>query len=240
MKLWKFVLLLVLLGGGAVIVAQEVRYRDQVREAREHADSLDQLVEVLDGTLEQLEAADASLAAARASRDSSEAVASVTIRDLEASLRDRRAQTDTLEARVRDLVAEEDRPVFDSLTASRAAEVDDLEAQLDVVTGELEEEHALRVQVDSTLAAARESLEACQCALEQAGITVDAFEEVTDGRGWASRAWDSVTSPRAIVTIGVVGLAAYGTWQLLNDDAAPAEKHRAEYGLAVDVPVPWR
>lgn len=216
LKLWHIILVLVLLGAGGLIIAQEVRYRDQVRDALEQADSMDVLVERFDATQQALEVADAALEVERRTREVSQAAADSTIRDLDEALEGQRRETDRLEDRVRDLVGDSGQPAVDSLRASHGAEVADLERQKEVLAGELVEETRLRVQVDSVLFATRAALDECQCALEQAQTAVDAFRDVTDGRGWASRAWDSVTSPRGLVTIGVVGLAVYGLVQLVD------------------------
>lgn len=242
MKLWHVVLLIIVLGGGATIIAQEVRYRDQLEAAHAQADTLEQMQLALDSTLERLTQAEVGLEAERSQRDSAQAVAEATIEDLELGLRGQREQTQLLEAALRERVPIEDQGAVDSLAASHDAEVGNLEATLGVVTGELRDERALRIRTDSVLAATRTALDECLCTLETAQATVDAFTEVTDGRGWASRAWDSVTSPRGLLTIGVVGLAAYGAWQILSPGEDPAEPYYREQPtrLSVDVQLPWR
>lgn len=241
MKLWHVIALMVLLGFGGVIVAQEVRYRGQLADAREQADSLDRMATRLGVTMGQLEVARGSLEVERQEREVSAGAAAQTIQALEDGLEESQAETERLEERMAQLVDPEAQPVLDSLNASHANDVDVLEAQVGVLEGELAEETRLRVHVDSVLFATEAALEDCLCALEQAQVAVDAFEEVTDGRGWASRAWDSVTSPKGLVTITVVGLAAYGAWQLVHDDEEPTYRYPQEpdWAVAVDVPLPW-
>lgn len=216
MKPWHLVLAVVVLAAAGVVVAQEVRYQGQVAVAKLKADSVRTMKAQLDATVEQLRLADADLEAERAVRLEAEQAAADSLQRLEEGLTGQREVTAMVEDLLRDHVAEDSAAtaMVDDLVESHEAEMENVGATLVVVREELTAERRLRVQVDSTLFATRAALEDCQCALGSAVEALDVFEDVTDGRGWASRAWDSVTSPKGLLTLGVVGLAVKGAIDL--------------------------
>lgn len=216
MKLWQFVLLLILLAAGGVIVAQEVRYRGQLEEARQRVRTVELMQMALDTAVAQAAELNVELGRERIAHGRTQEQAAAAIVELEEDLAGQRQRTRALEGDLRSRVAPENVPAVDSLVESHAQELEGERAVTEQVRTQLTAERRLRVTVDSTLFATQRALEDCLCTLDSAQVALDAFVDVTDGRGWASRAWDTVTSPRGLLTIAVVGLAAYGTWQLVD------------------------
>lgn len=217
MKLWKLILLIVLFGGGAYIVYAEVTYRDALDAAHTLADSLEADLEVYREGEEELEALRRFLAVERAAYDSTVNVVLDRAEDAEEEAQRADEEVERLEERLASVLDSTQQVIADSVNA---AHDEALEAER-AITATVEEkfiiEHRLRVSLDSLLFATEKRLEACECLLEESVLVVDAFEDVVD-RGWASRAWGSITSPRGLVTIGVLGLATYGTIKLLEGD----------------------
>lgn len=243
MKAWQVLLLILLLaGGGAVLIAQELRYDQLLEDAREQADTLEVMTLRVNELAEALGDSTELLQAERMARDAEAVEAQLVIRTLEADLEGQQETTALLEDELRQHVGEDEegQAMVDDLRASHRAEVEQQQEVTRVVRQELTAERRLRVRTDSILALAVRDLEACQCALEQAGLTVDAFDTAADSQGVLGRAWASLTSTKGLVTIGVVGLAAYGGYQLLKGDDEPRQRHSEPYGLQLDVAFPFR
>ena len=240
MKVWHLVLLLILLTAGGVVASQEIRYRQQLVEAEALADTAEVLRSQLNVTLESLEDLDGILAQERVARADSARAAAELVAELEVELENQERVTQDTEAELREHLAQDTTGtrMADSLVNSYERRLAGERYVRSTLKAELKQERHLRVVVDSVLFRTRAALEDCLCTLEATETALGAFQDVTDGRGWASRAWDSVTSPRGLLTIGLVGLAAYGTWQLLDGDDGSTYVYQ-EPGWSIDVGLPF-
>lgn len=238
MKAWHVVLILVLVGAGGVAAWQQTRYQELLEEARVDARRLEVQTLLVDSLVHELGQALVDLDRARQQRAQDSIQAAQQRRALRQQLTVERQESDRLEANLREHLTEEEQPLLDSLDASHARELATAQAETEVVEEELAGVQLLLGQTDARLTQALVALEECQCALEQAEVTVAAYEEAASSQGLLSDLWGFMSSTKGVVTIGAIGLGAWGLHELLTDDE-PRYRYPEEYQPGVVFSLTW-
>lgn len=221
-ELVRLAVVLALLGGAVAIVAQEFRHSRLVDEFNAQADTLELMTQRVDSLVEVAVQAAGELDQMR-ERVRQDSIQSAQLRaQLAVEIREARDEGERITLRLRARLDSANAVLLDSITMAHQAERTAWEEDRVELETRVASVMTLERATAEALAETRTALEACQCALEQAGVTVGAARDAIESRGILGRAWDAITSTPGLVIIGGV-LTAWGLRELTDSD------HPGEY-----------